>query len=208
MAQIQYHININDLVHQNSTALIAESEANFQQAEARFVELCRRNIIEMCDNASLTEADVERMKREELYLETQMLHAASVRARITARHSNILAQLQHLPSSVNPHRNPAASKTEIKIKEITAAEAGESCGDVCSICSNDHTRIESCVTDCGHWFGGECYRQWMRCSSNNMTTCPICRTKNKEVFTHKVSAAKRTFVLDKPEYIEKLEKGK
>ena len=200
-------ININNLVHDNISAIIAESAVNWGRAEARLFDLCQQNIKEMRENPNLTESDIERMKRQELFLETQLQHAISTHTRLLNRHSFITeVRQQESQQEIRPHL--IVKRTREKTKIISPEEGAKSCADVCSICSSDHTVLRSCVTDCGHWFGAHCYGQWMRCSSAHikLTTCPICRADNKEVTMFKESVKKPAVVLIKPAYIEKLEK--
>jgi hypothetical protein len=199
-------ININNLVHENISVIIAESAVILGRAETRLFDLCQQNIIKMRENPNLTESDIERMKRQELFLETQLQHAISTHTRLLNRHSFITEVRQQQESQITP--DMIVKRTREKTKIISPEEGAKSCADVCSICSNDHTVLESCVTDCGHWFGAHCYGQWMRCSSAHikLTTCPICRADNKEVTMFKERVKKPAIVLIKPAYIEKLEK--
>lgn len=49
--------------------------------------------------------------------------------------------------------------------------------DACGICLETHKTAESCVCNCKHRFGQECFDGWNRiCSENRRaTTCPTCR---------------------------------
>ena len=179
---VRTRTNINSLVRDNISAIIAESVVNLGRSETQLLDMCRQNIIEMRDNPNLTESDIEQMKREELLLETQYNDAVSSHTRLLNRHHSFITQLPgELPEE---RRQPLlVKKTVVKTAEISPAEGAKFCDDVCSICANNHTVLQSCVTDCGHWFCGDCYKPWMQrfSAQASLTSCPICRELNKEV---------------------------
>jgi len=51
--------------------------------------------------------------------------------------------------------------------------------DVCGICYDNHTMIESVTTQCGHTFGNCCIQTWITTKSNRkeVVTCPYCINK-------------------------------
>ena len=54
------------------------------------------------------------------------------------------------------------------LHELTAEEVDTHIPVVCDICLSTHTKLDVCVTKCGHEFGLKCFREW------EYTTCPTC----------------------------------
>jgi len=82
-----------------------------------------------------------------------------------------------------PQQQPQQKQPTIISRALKRADAIKTSKDCCAICTNDHIMSETCQADCGHFFGGECYKKWMdSCvTQQKKTTCPICRKSNKKV---------------------------
>jgi len=42
----------------------------------------------------------------------------------------------------------------------------------CAICMDNHSMLDSCLINCGHRFGAECFLKW----GPKNASCPLCRT--------------------------------
>lgn len=47
------------------------------------------------------------------------------------------------------------------------------CQDTCAICLSNHTNGETILTECGHYYGKECWCAWIENVKGD--TCPTCR---------------------------------
>jgi len=48
------------------------------------------------------------------------------------------------------------------------------CKENCAICMENHTNGETILTECGHIYGKQCWKDWFN-AANSSQTCPTCR---------------------------------
>jgi len=162
-------------------ANVANSNSKVRKLTSEFNELCLKNISTILSSSeNITEEYIERMKREERIMENKMRQALRNYERLLERYNNSIS----VRTNINiKDKKQYRYKTNVKSRALSRANGAKTCDECCSICSNIHVMSQSCVTDCGHQFGGECYTKWMECckAQSKNVTCPICRAENKGV---------------------------
>jgi len=162
-------------------ANVANSNSKVRKLTSEFNELCLQNISTILSSSeNITEEHIERMKREERIMENKMRQALRNYERLIERYNNSIS----VRTNINiKDKKQYRYKTNVKSRALSRADGAKTCDECCSICSNIHVMSQSCVTDCGHKFGGECYTKWMECckAQSKNVTCPICRAENKGV---------------------------
>lgn len=73
--------------------------------------------------------------------------------------------------------NPKRAPKRI-IKSLPQEIQHETICDGCPICYEEHTKVESVLTPCGHYFGRQCINESIKknISRKEEVICPLCRT--------------------------------
>lgn len=68
-------------------------------------------------------------------------------------------------------------RLKTKTKTLSREECEYILPDVCGICLDNHSKIETVDCSCNHNFGKECFKSWKKiCNSNKKDlSCPTCR---------------------------------
>ena len=73
----------------------------------------------------------------------------------------------------------------VGIREITRAKWRSTTPDICGICLETHTMRDSVMTSCKHYFGKECFYNWIQNNLYKKTcsvVCPLCRANDYTLF--------------------------
>lgn len=67
---------------------------------------------------------------------------------------------------------------EDKFRTLKKADVETKLEDSCGICCDNHCKIHCITTQCGHCFGGRCFKRWedTRRKARLSLTCPMCNT--------------------------------
>jgi hypothetical protein len=137
------------------------------------IGLSRNEILEMTHMMlSNFQADGDELEREVEYIRPNM-------ERVTVVISRGRSPLATLPKK---------EKLKNNVKVLSKQERELVCDD-CAICLDVHNKIDTVTTECGHSFGKDCFKQWMK--SNGNKTCPSCRNKCKCLTSYKVRAPRK-----------------
>lgn len=75
--------------------------------------------------------------------------------------------------TVGAQNIPVGAQKNI-VRALSKAHAEIILQNICPICLETHTKINSVITNCGHEFGFICLQTWM--NKTPQKTCPQCRT--------------------------------
>jgi hypothetical protein len=148
-----------------------------------------RNTMTMMNNQISTE-EFNQLSIEQLQIESALMDARILREELREQYYQQLSLRPANPATVRAPtiRRPKAKQPKIISRALKRSDAIKTVDDCCSICSNVHVMSDSCVTDCGHRFGGDCYKQWINCcaAQKKTATCPICRATNKDITVYRL----------------------
>ena len=86
---------------------------------------------------------------------------------------------QNVPPPVHYPFVRRVSKPKQKVSVIKRADLTRTMPDLCSICQENYTKLESVTANCGHGCCKGCMTQWLETKHNSgqNATCPMCRVK-------------------------------
>jgi CO/xanthine dehydrogenase FAD-binding subunit len=145
-----------------------------------------RNTMTIMNNQISTE-EFNQLSIEQVQIESALMDARILREELREQYQEQLLLLHPETIRAPTIRAPKAKQPKIISRALKRADSIKTGDDCCSICSNVHVMSDSCVTDCGHRFGGDCYKQWINCcaAQKKTATCPICRATNKEITVYR-----------------------
>jgi hypothetical protein len=85
----------------------------------------------------------------------------------------MVIHVQNIPIPV-PLPLPLVGAQKNIVRALSKAHAEIILQNICPICLETHTKINSVITNCGHEFGFICLQTWM--NKTPQKTCPQCRT--------------------------------
>ena len=91
-----------------------------------------------------------------------------------------------VPTRPSTSKNSCQELTQIT-RVLPQKELEEVFSDYCAICCDNHRRLESLTTCCGHCFGKECFDQWANVCKRDQKriTCPMCKNEIKSITTYR-----------------------